>query len=65
MSDERDSRTKAAVLAVLRRAGVPQETLAALDAALDDPVDLRRDPGPLARYGITAQGLVDSMGGTP
>ena len=46
--DERDLRSKAEVLAVLRRAGTPDETLQALDAALDDPVDLRRDGNLLA-----------------
>jgi len=65
MSDERDLRAKASVLAVLRRAGVPEETLKALDAALQDPVDLRRDGTLLARYGISRDLLVDRMGGSP
>ena len=58
-------RSKADVLAVLRRAGIPEETVQALDAALDDPVDLRRDGNLLASYGITLDSLVDAMGGSP
>lgn len=65
MSDARDIRPKAAVLATLRRAGVPEETVQALDAALRDPVDLRRDGDLLARHGITLGRLVDRMGGSP
>jgi hypothetical protein len=65
MSDTRDLRPKARVLAVLRRAGVPEQTVQALNTALKDPVDLRRDGGLLSRYGITLDGLVDRMGGSP
>jgi hypothetical protein len=53
MSDERDLRAKREVLAVLRRGGIPEHTVQALNAALEDPVDLRRDRDLLARYGIT------------
>jgi hypothetical protein len=65
MSDERDLRPKAGVLAVLRSAGIPEETIQALDAVLKDPVDLRRDGNLLARYGITLDRLIDRMGGNP
>ena len=65
MSEERDLRTKAEVLAVLRRSGVPEETVQALDAALDDPVDVTRDANLFLRYGITLDSLIDSMGGSP
>jgi len=64
MSEERDLRRKSEVLAVLHRTGVPERTLQALDAALEDPVDLRRDGNLLARYGITRDGLIDRMGGS-
>jgi|1186.fasta_scaffold220509_2 hypothetical protein len=65
MSDERDLRPKANVLAVLRRTGVPEETVQALDAVLDDPVDVRRESNLFARYGITLNHLIDRMGGSP
>jgi hypothetical protein len=61
MSDERDLRPKPGVLAVLRRAGIPEHTVQALNAALEDPVDLRRDGNLLAHYGITLDRLTDRM----
>ena len=65
MSEERDLRSKAEVLAVLRRARIPEETLQTLDAALEDPVDLRRDGNLLALHGITLDALTDRLGGSP
>jgi hypothetical protein len=65
VSEERDLRTKAEVLAVLRRSGIPEQTVRALDAALDDPVDLTRDANLFLRYGITLDSLIDRMGGSP
>jgi hypothetical protein len=65
MSDERDLRPKATVLEVLHRAGVPDQTVRALNAALDDPIDLRRDGNVLLSYGITLDRLIDRMGGSP
>ena len=65
MSDKRDLRSKAEVLALLRRAQLPEQTVQALTAALEDPVDLRRDGNLLARYGITLDHLVDLAGGSP
>jgi hypothetical protein len=65
MSEERDLRSKAEVLAVLRRAGIPEETLQTLNAALEDPVDLRRDGNLLALHGVTLDVLTDRMGGSP
>ena len=54
-----------ALLYVLRRSGVPEQTVQALDAALDDPVDVTRDANLFLRYGITLDSLIDSMGGSP
>ena len=65
MTDARDVKPKAEVLAVLRRAGIPEETIRELDTVLDDPVDLDHDLGLLGRYGITRDRLVDVMGGSP
>jgi hypothetical protein len=65
MSDDGDLRAKREVLAVLRRAALPESTVQALDAALVDPVDLRRDGDLLSRHGISLDGLIDRMGGSP
>jgi hypothetical protein len=65
MSDESDLRPKPGVLAALRRAGIPEQTVQALDAALKDPVDLRRDGNLLTHHGITLDRLIDRMGGSP
>lgn len=65
MSDERDLRRKSDVLAVLRRAGVSEQTVEALDAELDDPVDVNRDADVFFRHGITLGQLIDRMGGSP
>ena len=64
-TEERDLRPKANVLAVLHRAGGPDQTVRALNAALDDPVDLRRVGNVLLSYGITLDRLIDRMGGSP
>jgi hypothetical protein len=65
IGDETVLRRKAEVLRVLRRAGVPEETVRALDDALDDPVDLQRDGNLFLRYGITRDWLIGRMGGSP
>ena len=65
MGEDTDLRSKAEVLAILRRAGIREETVEALERALDDPVDIRRDGNLFARYGITLDHLVDRMGGSP
>ena len=64
MSDERILLPKADVLAVLRRTGVLEQTIHALEGKLDDPVDVQRDANLLASFGITRQGLMDRMGGS-
>jgi hypothetical protein len=65
MSEKRNVRSKAEALALLRRSGVHEDTIRALEAVLPDPVDLERDANLLARYGITRSALVDRMGGSP
>jgi len=61
----RDLRPKPGMLAVLRRVGVPEQTVQTLNVALKDPVHLRRDGNLLASYGITVDRLVDLLGGSP
>jgi hypothetical protein len=65
MDAERRLITKADALALLRRVGIPEETIRALDTVLDDPVDVERDASLLAHYGITRGQLVEDMGGSP
>jgi hypothetical protein len=65
MSGERHLRRKAEVLAILRRAGYSEETLAALETELPDPVDVDRDGNVLLRHGITLDTVIDRLGGSP
>jgi uncharacterized membrane protein YebE (DUF533 family) len=65
MTEKRDQLDKKDVLAMLRRAGVGEETIRALDAELDDPVDRERVASLAGRYGITLDQLIDRMGGSP
>jgi hypothetical protein len=53
------------ILAVLRRAGVTEETLQAVDAELPDPVEAAHVQDLLGRYGITLDAIIDRMGGSP
>jgi hypothetical protein len=65
MVDEPHVRGKVEILAVLRRAGYSEQTVAALDAELDDPVDVDRDANVFLRHGITLERVIDRMGGSP
>jgi hypothetical protein len=65
MTEKQTLRSKATLLGVLRRTGFAEETIRAVERAVRDPVDLRRDGNLLAHYGITRDGLVDRMGGSP
>jgi hypothetical protein len=65
VGDEPVLRRKADVLAVLRRAGVLEQTAEALDAELRDPVDVDRDANVFLRHGLTLDRLIDRMGGSP
>jgi hypothetical protein len=52
-------------LHVLRRAGIPQETIRAADEQLHDPVDHERDGIFLLTHGLDCDQLVSRMGGSP
>ncbi len=58
-------RSKDAVIATLRRAGVAPETITALERQLPDPVDLDRDGNMLAAHGITMERLIERFGASP
>jgi hypothetical protein len=65
MSDRLEFRRKEDILAILRRACVPDERLKAVDAVLPDPVDVTDAENLLLRYGITLDSLISRMGGSP
>jgi hypothetical protein len=65
VNEKRTLPPKAALLGVLRRTGFPEETIQAVERAVRDPLDARRDGNLLAQYGITRDRLVDRMGGSP
>jgi hypothetical protein len=65
VAERRDLRDKQDLLATLRRLGVGEETIRALDAELDDPADVEQAANVAARYGITLDRLIDRMGGSP
>jgi hypothetical protein len=65
MSDRREFRRKEDILAILRRACVPDETLKAVDAALPDPIHVTDAANLLLRHGITRDSLISRMGGSP
>jgi hypothetical protein len=52
-------------LRVLRRAGIPEETIKAADEQLHDPVDQKRDGLFLVTHGLDCDQLVSRMGGSP
>jgi hypothetical protein len=64
VTDQPEVRDKREVLAVLRRAGVRDETIEALDASLGNVVDVQRDADVFAEHGITLERIVDWMGGS-
>jgi hypothetical protein len=65
MSDPIEFLAKNDILAVLLRAGVPEETMRALDADLPDPVGLTDAANILGRYGITLDSVISAIGGSP
>ena len=52
-------------LHVLRRAGIPEETIKAAAEQLHDPVDHERDGIFLVTHGLECDQLVSLMGGSP
>jgi hypothetical protein len=64
---ERDSTfcSKAELLRVLGRFGLPEETMAQIAAQLPDPVNLNEAAQLLQRYGLTRDALISRLGGSP
>jgi hypothetical protein len=65
MSDPIEFLRKEEILAVVRRAGVPGETVDALEAALPDPVSVTDAANIVGRYGINFDSIISAMGGSP
>jgi hypothetical protein len=53
------------VLGVLHRAGFTEAQIDEIKAELSDPVDLDDETGILMRHGLTREGLMGMMGGSP
>ena len=49
----------------MRRAGYSDEFIQEVLSELPDPIDLRRDEHILGRYGLSAERLMDQLGGSP
>jgi hypothetical protein len=65
MSSPSAARSHEEAARVLRRAGYSDEFIHEVLSQLPDPIDLERDQQILARYGLTAERLMDRMGGSP
>jgi hypothetical protein len=50
---------------ILRAAGVPEETIKAIDEQLQDPIDLERDGVFLVTHGLDSDQLMSRMGASP
>jgi len=64
---DRDShlRSKAEVLRVLTRLGLPEETVTEIAAQLSDPVDLHEAGALMQAYGLTRDSVISRLGGSP
>jgi hypothetical protein len=57
-------RSKAEVLNVLARTGIPKEAIAEISTKLPDPVDLDEQGALLQAYGVTRDGIISQLGGS-
>jgi hypothetical protein len=57
--------SKKRVLEVLRKVGIPDETVKEIDEDLKDPIKMPRDEVFLLQHGITRSELTSMMGGSP
>jgi hypothetical protein len=65
MTSGPDLRSHEEVRKVLHRVGYSDEFIQELLGHLPDPIDLQRDQPTLDRYGLSPEGLMDRMGGSP
>ncbi|MBV9582547.1 MAG: hypothetical protein JO057_28520 [Chloroflexi bacterium] len=60
-----EQRSKAEVLRVLRRLGLPEATIDDIGSKLSDPVDVDEMATVLQSYGLTRDQVVSRLGGSP
>jgi hypothetical protein len=65
MSSAREGKSHEEAARVLHRAGYSDEFIHEVLSQLPDPIDLQRDGQIFERYGLTAERLMDRMGGSP
>jgi hypothetical protein len=65
MPDRSELRSKSELLRVLRRLGVPETTISAIDTQLPDPVDMDEAGALLQSYGLTRDEVISRLGGSP
>jgi hypothetical protein len=58
-------RSKAELLRGLRRIGIAPETIAEIDSKLPDQYDIDKAGALLQSYGITMDGVISLLGGSP
>lgn len=63
MKDASTKITHAQMALVLRRAGIPPDTIEKIQQQLPDPSELSAVRPVLERHGITRSGLIERMGG--
>jgi hypothetical protein len=60
-----ERRTKAELLSVLRRIGLPPATINEIDSKLPDVVDLDEAAALFQTYGLTRDEVISRLGGSP
>lgn len=65
MASAPSSRSHEEFVRVMHRAGYSDEFIREVLNQLPDPIDLERDQEVLARYGLSAERLMDRLGGSP
>jgi len=57
--------SKAEMMRVLHRLGIPETTIAEIQSKVADPVDLEESGALLQTYGLTRDAIVSRLGGSP
>jgi hypothetical protein len=63
MAAPAETRSKKDVIALMRRIGMPPETITKAQETLPDTIDLKRDGNKLAALGMTVDGIWNALGG--
>jgi hypothetical protein len=62
---DRHLRSRADLVQVLHRLGLPEATIAEIEAQLSDPVDIDEAGALLQNYGLTRDAVISRLGGSP